>query len=138
MNHTTPDSNLVNDTTEEGKSAIKDQSIDVRFERWVARNPEIVRLFLNFARQAHEAGYTRYSISALTQRVRWEVSIPTRDEEVFKISNNYLSRLARLLMQMDPTLAGFFELRELRIVANASSELGEPTDNKTPVTDSKA
>jgi hypothetical protein len=103
----------------------KREPIDTRFWRWIAKNPIIVELFLKFAREVRQAGLGRYSISALTERVRWEVNIAYSGRDEFKISNDYRSRLARLLMQMDPILEGFFELRPLR-------SIDKPTEVKPP------
>jgi hypothetical protein len=98
----------------ERKKAFHPDSIDVRFARWAAKNPDIIRLLLKFALEAKQAGFNRFGIAAIVERARWEVNFVSRGDEPFKISNDFKSRLARLLMEMEPTLEGFFELRELR------------------------
>lgn len=93
-------------------------------------------MLLKFALEAKQAGLNRFGIAAIVERARWETSFTSRGDESFKISNDFRSHLARLLMQMDSTLEGFFELRELRSVTKALSEpikpdqLTEPTITK--------
>lgn len=95
-------------------------SIAVRFARWTEKNPDIINLLLKFALEAKRAGINRFGIAAIVERARWEANFVSKGEESFKISNDFRSLLARLLMQMDSRLEGFFELRELRSVAKAS------------------
>jgi hypothetical protein len=104
------------------KKAFHRDPIDVRFARWAAKNPDIIELLLKFAIEAKQAGSNRFGIAAIVQRVRWEINLTSRGDEPFKISNDFTSRLARLLMQMDPILEGFFELRPLRSVAVPSED----------------
>ena len=125
------------------KTAIHRDPIDIRFSRWVAKNPDLINFLLKFALEAKQAGFNRFGIAAIVERARWEANFASRGDEPFKISNDFRSHLARLLMQMDSTLEGFFELRELRSVAKASSEpsesnqLIEPADITIPSTERK-
>ncbi len=89
------------------------QTLQERFEAWVKDNPEMVNLFLCYARQAKTAGLHHYGVKAIAERVRWHVEVETKGE-VWKMNNNYPSRLARLLVRRDPSLDGLFEMRKLR------------------------
>lgn len=84
-----------------------------RFDDWIKDNPHILRLFLQYANEAREAGAQHYGIKAIAERVRWHVRIQSRNDE-FKINNNWSSRLARLLVERDPRLKDFFEFRKLK------------------------
>jgi hypothetical protein len=88
-------------------------TLQQRFDAWVKANPELVDLFLRFAREAQRSGRTKYGIAAIAERVRWEMQIERRMTEERFINNDYRSRLARLLVSMDPSLDGFFEFRKL-------------------------
>jgi hypothetical protein len=89
-------------------------SIDARFDAWAKENPGVVDLYLKFARQVRDAGRKRYSVKALTERIRWEVNIVIRKDGEFRINNNYSAPMARLLVVIDPTLAEIFEFRKRR------------------------
>lgn len=88
-------------------------SIQERFERFHAENPEVYRLLLRFALEAHAAGRTRIGVGALWERLRWYSSVET-DGEPFKLNDNFRSRYARLIAERNPELAHLFETRKLR------------------------
>jgi len=90
------------------------QTLDERFAEYHARNPLVFKLFERFARTALQSGRTHYSAKAIMERVRWEISIKSQDDQGFKINNNYTSRYARLLATEYPEFKGFFHMRELR------------------------
>lgn len=89
-------------------------SIQTRFHRFHERNPKVYKLFQLYARQARDAGCTRYSADAILHRIRWHLTVETQDGGGFQINNNFTSRYARLLIRDDPTFAGFFEIRRLQ------------------------
>jgi len=86
-------------------------TLDGRFDDWAAENPEIVELFLRYAREARASG-RHYGIKAIAERVRWHVTVEKRED--YKINNSYMSRLSRLLVRVDPDLVGLFEFRKLK------------------------
>jgi hypothetical protein len=88
-------------------------SIDERFDIWTKENTVIVGLYLKFARAAKASGREYYGIAAITERIRWEVNIDSKDPNSdFKISNDYRAPMARLLVKLDPQLAGFFSMKK--------------------------
>ena len=87
-------------------------TLQEKFDEWLRENPNIVPLFLRYARDARESGLKHYGIGALTERVRWHVRVETKGDD-FKINNNWRSRLARELARRDPSLKDFFEFRKL-------------------------
>lgn len=89
-------------------------SIQESYERWKTRNPGVIDLFDRFAREASGRG-KRVGVKLLAERVRWEVNITiNRTGEVFRINNNYTSRIARDLITRHPELDGVIETRRLR------------------------
>lgn len=92
------------------------KSSSERFKAWLARNSDIIEVYKKFAMQVKSAGYSRYGIAAITERVRWHYQFERDVHEDFKINNNYRSRMARLLMEQYPELDGFFEIRKLKTV----------------------
>lgn len=89
-------------------------TIQERFELFDRENPNIYLLFVRFSRQAKASGRKRYSINAIFERVRWHVNIETASADDFKLNNDFRSRYARLIMEREPELIDFFEIRELK------------------------
>lgn len=90
------------------------QTIQERFERFHASNPDVYKGLCKFARQAKAKGHRQYGIARIWEVLRWEYCVANDTLEDFKLSNNYRSRYARLIMEPEPDLAGFFTTRELR------------------------
>lgn len=80
------------------------------FEDWIALNPQVVDHFVNFARAAKKAGHKQISAWLIVNRVRWETEIITTGN-AFKISNNYIAPLSRMVMDQYADLSGFFTTR---------------------------
>lgn len=79
-----------------------------RFAAFHGRHPEVYRMLVQRARQAMVAG-KRVGMRCLYENLRWHVVIE-RDEE-YKLNDHYAPMYARLIMQREPDLAGFFETR---------------------------
>jgi hypothetical protein len=69
---------------------------------------------VEYARAARRAGRERYGIKSIYERLRWHMNVETTGSEEFKLNDHYTSRYARLLMENEPDLKGFFETRTLR------------------------
>lgn len=87
-------------------------SISERFRRFHSANPEVYRNLVNLARQLKRSGRDSYGIVGLYEVLRYDASLKT-DGKPFKLSNDYRSRYARLIMAQEPDLEGFFKTREL-------------------------
>jgi hypothetical protein len=59
-------------------------------------------------------GFRHYGIRPLWEAVRYDRAIVVGPDHGFKLNDHHHSRLARVLMDREPELAGFFEVRELR------------------------
>lgn len=88
------------------------KSIDEQFAEFHANNPNVYRAIRTLALDMKQRGRDHYGIKSLFEIVRWSHVRTTGDS--FKLNNNYTSRYARLLMEREPELAGFFETRELK------------------------
>lgn len=85
---------------------------------WMQEHPEAMRLFQELALRAAGTG-RKFGIGLLTERIRWEFHIERRDDETFKINNNFRAYIARELIERHPHLKDFIEFRE---VANEREE----------------
>ncbi len=90
-----------------------DDTIQARFQVYHDAHPEVYEYLLQLAQDLYSRGFRHYGIGALFEKVRWHFSVEKGLED-FRLNNNYRSRYARLMMEREPELDGFFELRELK------------------------
>lgn len=88
-------------------------SIQERFERWLAENAHVYRLFVEAARSLKRQGRKRFGAKAIAEHLRWNAAYQTTDG--YKLNNIYTSRLARKLLDDHPEeFEGWLELRKLQ------------------------
>ena len=83
-----------------------------RFEVFHAENPQVYTKLRELALQAAASG-RKVGIAALFERLRWWSQVETTGEP-YKLNNSYRAPYARLLMQEEPALRGFFTTRQDR------------------------
>lgn len=81
-----------------------------RFLEYHADNPKVYVALRQFALEAKAVGHRRLSINMLFERVRWQTLIETKGDS-FKLNNTWRAFYARLLMEQESELRGFFETR---------------------------
>lgn len=96
-----------------GPKVTEENSIQARFRRFHGANPAVYSGLVRLARQAKRQGVTTYGLAALYEVLRWNRFLDTKGEEKLKLSNDFRSRYARLIMDQEPDLQGFFSVREL-------------------------
>lgn len=89
----------------------RDPTMRERFERFHRKNPHVYdalrRMSLAMARAGRRCG-----IATLYETLRWRYLWTAGDD--FKLNNNWRAFYARLLMEREPELDGFFDVREQR------------------------
>lgn len=88
-------------------------TIDERFAAFHTGNPWIADELEKLADVEYRHGDGRIGIKYLIEVLRWNYRRTTTGH-TFKISNDYSSRYARLLVDRRPEFATLFETRELR------------------------
>lgn len=88
-------------------------TLDAQFEEFHKNNPEVYEELVRLARQMKARGHKRIGIKMLWEVLRWERAMKTTDQTEWKLNNNYTSRYARLIMEKEPDLKGFFVTRGL-------------------------
>ena len=88
-------------------------TIGQQFRAFHAANPAVYDWLRANALALKRRGRERYSMKTLLEVLRWHHDVET-DSTDFKLNNNFTAYYARLLMQEEPELDGFFELREIR------------------------
>ena len=91
------------------RRSIRERFIDFHYD-----NPAVYHAIVDIARVMQGRGIHKMGIALIFERLRWLHFIDTRGSEGFKLSNDFRSESARLIMQQEKDLAGFFEIRELR------------------------
>jgi hypothetical protein len=89
-------------------------TINERFLAFHEANPAVYADLLRLALETKASGHTKYAIEELYARLRWERWIKTSGGEDFKLNDHFTSRYARMLMQLNPELDGFFETRRIK------------------------
>ena len=92
------------------KAGINLQTIEGKFYQFHAQNPHVYERLRQLALDLKNRGRKKYGIAGLFEVLRWEHAMSTTDED-FKLNNNYRAYYARLLMENEPELDGFFATR---------------------------
>lgn len=95
----------------------REATIQERFEAFHRANPQVYAALRGLALQMLGNGVRQYGIKGLFEILRWQFALQTKGEP-FKLCNDYTSRYARLLVNLNPELDGFFEFRSLREVCH--------------------
>jgi hypothetical protein len=85
--------------------------IEIAFWQFHNGNPHIYTRLVEMARQLKAKGFRRYSINSLFEVLRWHSALKTKGS-LFKLNNNYRSYYARLIMEKEPDIEGFFSIRK--------------------------
>lgn len=88
--------------------------LERKYRVWLQTHVGVFKLFERFAIEMC-GNQRRFSIGMLTERVRWEVATTwRRDEEGYKINNNYRAYIMRDLIAKYPELERLVECRKVR------------------------
>lgn len=102
-------------SSEQVRLGFRDETIQARFLEFHRQNPDVYEELRWLALDYRDRGYPCIGIGHLVEIIRWRRRMETYDPtSQFKVNNNYRSRYARLLMELEPRLAGFITIRELQ------------------------
>jgi hypothetical protein len=87
----------------------------VDFLHFNTKCPQVYLLFEKFAFQLIAAGHTKLGAKMILERIRWEISIGgVKDDDGFKINNNYTAYYSRQFVKNNPAYEDYFEFRVIR------------------------
>ena len=86
-------------------------TLEEQFAAFHSANPHVYQALRRLAVQMVRRGHRRIGIKMLFEVLRWQYAMQTIDDSDFKLNNSYTSFYARLLMEREPELAGYFETR---------------------------
>lgn len=87
-------------------------SIQERFTAFHVANPSVYDGLRKLAMQMKRSGHGRWSTKAAFEIMRYQWAMQTHSSDGFKLNNVYTAPYARLLMEREPELQGFFETRD--------------------------
>lgn len=87
-------------------------TIQERFVAWLSKHEDIYVEFRVIAASLLDAGVRRYGAKAIVEIVRFHRVMS--DKGPVAVDNDFVSRMARKLVQEDRRFAGFFVMRKLR------------------------
>lgn len=82
-----------------------------KFRVFHENNPHVFMKLRALALDLKQRGLEKYSIKGLYEVVRWQYAFEYGKDEQYRLNNNYTAYYARLLMEAEPDLKGFFSLR---------------------------
>ena len=83
-----------------------------RFEQFHSDNPHVYDVRVSISREGRRRGMSQWSIAGAFEVARYERRFSTTDES-FKIRNDFKPHYARLIMEREGDLKGFFIIKEL-------------------------
>ena len=89
-------------------------TLDKRFESYHRRNPHIYEQLKIMSLRLKNVGVEKYGMKALFEILRFNALLTV--DHNFRLSNNFTALYARLLMEQEPELEGFFRIRARRTV----------------------
>lgn len=88
----------------------KEQKATTAFEIYDRENPQIWKMFLRLAVDAHKAGMRHWSAKGIFEVIRYQTAVGGTGE--YKLNNNYTADYARKLLNLYPKkFEGFFNMR---------------------------
>jgi len=89
------------------------QTINENFVEFHTANLSVYQELRALALKMKRSGREHYGIKSLFEVLRWHRALKTSDTSSdFKLNNNYTALYARVLMQNEPELEGFFRTRK--------------------------
>lgn len=89
----------------------RDKTLRERFEADHAANPDRYEAFKRAAIRVRRRGRTHFGAKGIGELIRY-FEDGEKKEDGLKVNNSYLRFYADLLVQEDPSFAGFFETRK--------------------------
>jgi hypothetical protein len=84
-----------------------------KFQVFHEENPAVYRELVKISRELKNRGRDHYGMRALFEVIRFHRAMNTNDPD-YKLNNNYTPHYARLIMDQEKDLEGFFDLRSLK------------------------
>lgn len=84
------------------------------FKQFHKDNPIVYELFKRYAMNLIHVGKKKLSSKLIINRIRWEVYLETKTDELYRINDAFTAHYARLFIEDFPQHEDKFEFRRLR------------------------
>lgn len=94
-----------------------DPGLDTNYNKFLKfhhDNPRVYELFEKFSIELIYKGHVKLGAKMIIERIRWEMATGSKDDQGFKINNNYTCYYSRLFAQRKPQYAKYFDYREVK------------------------
>jgi len=82
------------------------------FAKFHRKNPQVWRMFCDYASRARRAGRTVYSARTIISVLRFELDLETDTDEPVKINDHFSPYYGRMYLATHPEAGDFFQLRK--------------------------
>ena len=98
----------------QGELFVMGPSVYKKYLDFHIKYPQVYLLFEKFAMQLIAAGHEKLGAKMIMERIRWEISTGSKDDDGFKINNNYTAYYSREFIKHHPQYMERFEFRVIR------------------------
>ena len=89
----------------------KKESIIEKFNRFHQRNPHVYHLIVDISKRMKQSGVHKFGMKGVFEYLRWQYTMQTQGER-YRLNNIFTSIYARLVMETEVELRGFFDIRK--------------------------
>lgn len=89
----------------------KKESITAKFNRFHSRNPHVYHLIVDISKRMKRSGVHKFGMKGVFEYLRWQYTMQTQGER-YRLNNIFTSIYARLVMETEVELRGFFDIRK--------------------------
>lgn len=90
------------------------KGIRKRFEDFHLQHPNVYLLFEKFAVALIAKGHKKLGAKMIIERIRWEYATNSKDDQGFKINNDFTAHYSRMFIRNHPQYKEYFEFREIK------------------------
>ncbi len=95
-------------------SIFGENTVHQRFVTFHGEFPRVYELFKAFAFELIKQGHKRLGGRMIIERIRWEMATGSKDEQGFKINNDFIAYYTRLFIHEHKQYSEYFETREIK------------------------
>lgn len=98
----------------QGELFVMGPSIYKKFLDFHIKYPQVYLLFEKFALQLIGAGKIKLGARMIIERIRWEITTGSKDDDGFKINNMFIAYYSREFIKHHPEYREYFEFRIIK------------------------
>jgi len=100
----------INDETPDPAPSIRKETIQQKFSRFHQRNPHVYDMIVTISKRMQQSGVNKFGMKGIFEYLRWQYAMQTQGDR-YKLNNVFTAMYARMIMEREHGLRGFFETR---------------------------